>query len=206
MKLNVMVTTAALALMAASAANAATYNYGYTYNGSTMVLDASSADPTGQAIAIGDTFTLVLKAQANKAWQANASFRTSFDGSVNVTGCATRTGNMSATRSLNGASGGNTTINPLYQGCVHAGGQNVEYTSGEIFDELTISYTLLDDGGVGTTIQKSGLIFGGFWQNANISYIDVADESVSEVPLPAAGWMLLVGLGGMMAFRRKSAA
>ena len=28
-------------------------------------------------------------------------------------------------------------------------------------------------------------------------------EDVSAVPLPAAGWLLIVGLGGLLAFRRK---
>jgi hypothetical protein len=42
--------------------------------------------------------------------------------------------------------------------------------------------------------------------DGNASAFRVASISLSEVPLPAAGWMLLVGLGGIAAMKRRRKA
>ena len=42
-----------------------------------------------------------------------------------------------------------------------------------------------------------------FNPNGSKDGFDVAEFSVTPVPLPAAGWMLLAGVGGLVAMRRR---
>lgn len=75
-----------------------------------------------------------------------------------------------------------------------------------VADESNVNPFLFAPGTSGTTLTVTALfsappdVFFGPPDDFNVKSI-----SVSAIPLPAAGWMLLLGVGGLAAVRRKAA-
>ncbi|MFW2543586.1 VPLPA-CTERM sorting domain-containing protein [Primorskyibacter sp. 2E107] len=82
--------------------------------------------------------------------------------------------------------------------------------------DTVFNYFYAEDGSLGSGgsianffgfqgIATASSIIGAFESNTGVGYFTAGAAAAPEVPLPAAGWMLIVGLGGLAAARRRKA-
>ena len=76
------------------------------------------------------------------------------------------------------------------------------------FDDRFIAFNAFNDDSTLDTLMLANFLDGTQDSGANPSFVfaSFTAQGVSEVPLPAAAWMFLAGLGGLSAARRKKRA
>lgn len=115
---------------------------------------------------------------------------TVFDLSTSTAGGST----SGSAAGLNFAAPGSGTVTATYSNIVALTGDS---PVGDIFAKLTLDFTGLAGGGLGRGLYS----FTQDTDNASTKLVPV-----NPVPLPAAGWMLLAGLGGIAAMKRRKKA
>ncbi len=202
-------TTKAIALAAVlampTAAAAATYDFVYDFDGTGLSLASGSDTPSGTSLVIGDVMNIIINAQAGYAWLVDTTHRSSFDASYYVQSGGQRVADMVLTGSLNGVEVFQDNNPNTVQANVHAGGQQFDYTAGDVFDQWSLSWTFKSTTATETIIQSNDfLVNNSIATNNNLSYIQAPD--VAPVPVPASLPLLLGALGfaGYMS-RRKAA-
>lgn len=183
---------------------AATYNFHYTYDGANAVWDAASDDPLNQVLEVGDSYVLTINAQANKAWNVLSSYQSGLDNAFWVGNSGVRHADVTATQALDGNVVNSEQVTDLLQLYVHAGGQQLSYTAGSVFDQFTLRYTLLAGSDVTTILNRNPGFHGTFLNSPYVDYIDAPD--IAAVPLPASLPLLFASFAGLAAYSRRRRA
>ena len=214
-----LMATSAVALLGLSvAAQAASYNFDYVYDGTTLSLVGGSDTPDGTVLNDGDDFRLTMSAAGTDYWDVVVAVVGAFVPlSFAVTESGDRIADISTSWKLDGSEVASRTDTNQLQQYVHVGAQEWDLAAGLLFDQVVIDYTLLSateaDGGplsVSTEItqfssdfilQDSHAFFDGGPSSGVIEY-----RSAAVVPLPAGALLylpvLLMG-GGIAALRRR---
>lgn len=188
--------------LAGASAQAASYNFDVNYfGGGVATLAAGSDDPVNQMLVDGDGFNWSITAQNNDQWLVEVgtplgffpfmAFGTVEDG--------VRTGDFTLTLKNNGSTVHTLTETASVQSLVHIGTNEVVLSTGLVFDQMQLSYTLTSavaesDPTLAVSTTLSGLlpIFGAPEQNA-------FDPGIVYGPVPEPGTylLLLAGLAGV---------
>jgi hypothetical protein len=200
--------TAAI-IVSTSSAQATTYNFNMTYDGSAVSLDPGSDAPNGTVLNVGDTFNINLNATGPDFWHVNSDYSVFVPFSFQVNEYATRTSDISTNFSNNGSSVFAFNDVSISQQFIHVGADTWNLAAGLDFDQVSLSWTLLaiDTNGTSTInagpqfFQGFGQVDAPFFNSPKITY------SVSAVPLPAGLPLLmtaLIGAAGVSSRRRKA--
>jgi hypothetical protein len=195
-----------------SSAQATTYNFNMTYNGTAVSLDPGSDVPNGTVLNVGDTFNLNVAAAGTDFWKVITDYSVFVPLSFQVNESATRTSDISTNFLNNGSNVFNITDTAASQAFIHVGAQTWDLASGLQFDLVQMTWTLLAIDTAGPSTINAGPQFFGFirtdapfFNGPSITY----SGSVSAVPLPAAMPLLIsaiAGLGAVARRRRRKAA
>ena len=200
------------AMLSASPVLAATYDFNMTFDGSAIALDSGSDVPDGTVLEVGDSFTLTLSAVYGDFWRANAAFDAYFPLSFLVPDSATRVADIATEFFRDGSSVGSTVEDDVGQSYVHVGAQQFHLLTGFSFDTVVLNWVFesIDDPFAQTIISASGPNLFESFSDPNIPFFRSPDieyvSAATVVPLPAAGWLMLAGLGGLAALRRRRKA
>jgi hypothetical protein len=195
----------------AAPAYASSFNFNVLYSGNgNAALAVGSDDPVGRAISPGDSFLWTITA-TNGEWHVDVT-RDYFPlMAFPVQGHGERTGDWTLNLLNGGASvftASDSGPNSI-QDFAHMGTNEIGLTSGLVFDDMQLNYTLNGyvpnvppDGPAGTTIQGLLPYLGAPEQNEafpGISYV------TNPIPEPSTYALMLAGLAGVgfMARRRK---
>lgn len=187
------------ALLLPGAANAATYNFVMTFDGTSATLDAGSDTPAGTLLAIGDSFSLNIHTPAGYLWEVNTDLIEVFIlAALPVEEAGTRFGTIGTNLYLGGAMVFSTAASDVEQMSYHVGTQLTTLTAGLQFDSFQVEYTLTGSDAPTLIGSRPDHLFGyfdptngDFFRNPSITY------QPAVVPLPA-GLPLL--LGALVAF------
>lgn len=193
--------------LAAFQAEAATFDFEYTFDGSSISQDAGSDTADGTTLAVGDSFTLDVSAAGDDFWKVDSDFSDFVPLSYAVSDSADRTASIITTWFLDGVAQ-TALIETVSQAFVHVGAQTWDLMAGLMFDQVVIEWTFdaIDDPLADTTINAAGAEFfesfgdpdGSFFSASEISY-----NVSAAVPLPAGLPMLLGALGVFGVLRRR---
>jgi hypothetical protein len=181
-------------------AQATTFSYDYTYDGSTLTTNQTSE---GSPLAVGDVVNLTLHTQGSDYWSATAG--QDLWAPISMQEAADRTGNATWSFLMNGF----VLDSGSYFGQTSSAAHIINFTDPSIdvnFNEFKSSFTLtaysLLDAGV--TTNTLGPIFTMAAGSPEAFYIDTPTY-VASVPEPETYAMMLAGLGlmGAIARRRK---
>jgi hypothetical protein len=183
-------------------ANATSYNFDVTFDGSNATVDGSSDAIAGTNLVPGDFFSLDIHAAGNDYWFVNTTTSTSFNIVLEVDSGA-RIANVTTTLFLDGAQVSQDIELNVGQSSVHVGNQDFDFISGTMFDQVVVDWTFLSQtSGVSTVIQDNTDILrpGAFFRQPYVTYVES-----SVVPLPASFPLFASGLGalGLLGWRRK---
>lgn len=206
-----------------ASAHAASYNFEYEFDGTTLSLVGGSDTPDGTSLADGDSFTLTLSAAVGDYWEVTAALVNAFIPlSFSTSESADRWADIDTTWSLNGSAVDSTSETDVIQRFAHVGAQTWSLADGLMFDQVVIDYTLLlatvqnsgmggpsesttiDQGSSDFILQSFNTFFDGGPNNGAIDYV----HGMAPVPLPAgmALYGSLLAVGGLMASRRRKRA
>ena len=186
---------AAALSLASTAASAAVFNFSITYDGTSQSVDAGSDPTAGTMLTPGDSFTIDFHTDGDDYFNVLNSFNEGIVGSFLVDDGGGRTSNITTTLYLDGVQVGQNIQNGYTQSSVHIGGQGFSFMSGVQFDQMVVTLDFLSTAATMTEIQSNGLVFSFLDElGGNIEYVDVVDGAV---PLPAAAFLFLAGLGGL---------
>ncbi len=199
-------TLAALAVSLVSFAGtqsvAASYVFDIVWDGSSFSETSAGSGLSSTVLNNGDDFTLTLRA-------AGTGFWTALDGNSL----------FPLNPRASGATRGDSTFNIMNDGATVATDNNVNewrccaelgttswnnLTDGTIFDTVVMNYAL--NSGGSQTLFSGGMSTSSFWttdlfkSGPDFSYTEGAP---SEVPLPAGGVLLISGMAGFAALRRR---
>lgn len=195
--------TAVLAFLTfagATPACAATYHFSYDYNGTAALWDTSFDDPLGQVIGVGDSYTLTIHAEANKAWRVLSDFRSGLDNAFLVAGNGVRYADVVAMQMLGGDVIRMEQFGGVLQAYLHTGGQQLSYSAGGVFDRFTLEYTLLEGSVSATILDRDPDFYGSFLSHPQVAYIDFPE--IADVPLPASLPLLFGAFAGLVCLGR----
>ena len=203
----------ACALTAATLSNAAILDFEYQYDGSTLNLLNGPGELIGTAIAVGDTVNLTYSALGSASyWDFSAVG--SDEGNVNLgfeypDSCGTRSSHGSFSAFLNGATLLSDTYSVGSQSCIHLGPNEIDFSSVNMLDAFSISYTM--DSSAATENVIGVYEDDTWWQvwelfGGDIAFTFVPDEpGPSNVPAPSSIALLALGLLSFGISRRRKA-
>lgn len=181
--------------------SAATYIFDATYDGTTVSLNAGSADPSSLTLTAGDDIIYTLSAIAGSGWMTNSA------GSLFpfLALPIDESGDRNVTYTLDFLRSGVSIFNDsdsVTNSFVHFGTNTVAFNSGLIADAFRLSVAF--DSGDDATINGITPIFGTPDRDGAVTFGALA---VSAVPEPAAWTMMIFGfglIGGAMRRRKTS--
>jgi hypothetical protein len=193
-----------LASFAGSQSVAASYVFDIVWDGSALSETSSGSGLSSTVLNKGDDFTLTLRAEGTGFWttlKENSLFplnpRTNGYTRGDSTYDIMNDGQTVAT---------DTNVNE-WRCCAELGTARWEgLANGTVFDTVVMNYTL--NTGWSQTLFSNGMSTSSFWRTdlfgngTNFAYTEAAP---SEVPLPAGGVLLLSGMAGFAALRRRKA-
>lgn len=201
-------TLAALAISLVSFAGtqsmAASYAFDVIWDGTSFTETSAGSGLTSTVLNDGDDFTLTVRAAGTGYW-------TALNGDSN----------FPLNPRASGQTFGNVDTDILNDGVVVATDSNVNegrccaelgttnwgsLADGTMFDMVVMDYTLLSGGS--QTIFASGMSTASFWPTgifSNSGSFSYTPGSTSDVPLPAGGVLMISGLVGFAALRRRKA-
>lgn len=191
-------TLVAASLFLATAAQATLFDFDVEYDGSTFNLDAGSDDPIGALVLAGDSFNYNVQAAGSDFWQVDAGDSFFPFLAFAVAESETRSANFFLNLLLDGVL--QYSSGPLSEdnSFVHMGTNSISLTTGLVFDEMVLDYSLLGTTGAGlTTIQTYNFgpdHPGGF--SPGISYVRDTDPP-SPAPAPATLALVAIALAGL---------
>ncbi len=180
-------------------APAASFTFTYSYDGSAPSLEAGDT-PNGTALVPGDDFTVILAATPGSSFQVMSDINRGFPLTYLVSDSATRTATISTEFSFLGGTVLTIERNSFAQNFVHVGAQNWSLPSGLEFDRVSLSWSFesIAPGGAPTTIQGNAFNFAPFYNASELAF-----APASTVPLPPALPLMLAGIAGLVALRRR---
>ena len=196
------------ALLFSQKAEAASFNFNYTFDGTSISQNAGSDTADGTSLSVGDNFLLTVSAAANDFWKVESDYSDFVPLSYVLTESAFRTASITTTWLLDGVIQ-ETLVETAFQGEVHVGAQSWNLLTGLMFDEVIIDWTFDAIDNLASTVisESSPDIFepfgdpgAPFFRASEISY-----NNMAAVPLPAGLSLMLGALGGLglIARRRK---
>jgi hypothetical protein len=188
-----------LAMVLSAQAQATTYHFNMTYDGTAMSLNPGSADPGITVLQPGDSFMVNLHALGSDYWHVNTDYNVFVPLSFSVYEGASRLAEIATNFLNNGVVLNSTFETNIGQNFVHVGAQNFDLPVGFDFDQVVLTWTMLSISTNGpSTLNNDPGFFNGFGQtdapfvdSPKISYIHV-----SAIPLPAALPLLATALAG----------
>ena len=206
MKKNLLpgLTAGVMMLCSVAVANATTYVYDFTYDGTSVTTTMSAV---GNVLNIGDTVDATFNA-INGYWSAPAG--TGIWTPLGVSPSGYRTGDLSWTFTLNGTVVDSGSLIGAQSSLIHITQQSTTDTAIN-FDTYSWEYTLTgytpQNPSDGSTVLSDGILFGyGDLLNGYGSTNATFQSGSSSVPEPATMLLLGFGLTGLIAVRRKKTA
>jgi hypothetical protein len=182
------------------------YDFLVTFDGATATLDPGSDPVDGTSLVPGDIFRIDVHTVGNDYWQVISSYNAVLFATFGTTTSQTRVADITTTLFLDGVQVAQTVDLAEIQQFVHIGGQVFSFTTGLIFDQLTVDLELLSiDGGITTLDTSSGpdiLSFFPFFRDSQIAYVN----GPTAVPEPSTLAMFGAGLAGLLVYRRRRVA
>lgn len=133
--------TAALSITVSVQA-AAVYDFDIEWNGSVVSLDAGSDDPIGQVLFDGDSFNYNVQTAGNDYWKVDITQGYFPFLAFAIAESADRTATVSLNLLLDGISQFTSGPSGIVNSFVHMGTNTVSLTSGLMFDEIILDYSL----------------------------------------------------------------
>ncbi len=198
-----------LASLTISAAQAAVINIEYQYDGTTFTA-ANGLELFGTVLNVGDTLNLTYFAKgSNSYWDFSTIFST---GNVNLgftypDSCGTRSSSGTYSAWLNGANLLSNNYSNFGQSCIHAGPENIDFSSVTKLDMFKVSYQLDSSDTQNIVGSYSDTTWWQVWelfQPAKTGFVYVPDQA-STVAAPANFALFGLGLSLMALFRTKKA-
>jgi hypothetical protein len=185
------------------------WNFSYTYNGTTAILDPSSDVPTSSPLSPADQANITIRAQNDYYWTVLPTFQQqTFYATLAATTNATRNYSYNIGTYLNGSvvrSGSSSGV----QQFAHFGAQQSPpddiFYSGDTFDELRLNYVLNSDEGMGTLSGSDSLYFNPFYNNSlSFQYTYLNSSTSVPGPLPVLGAFAAFGFSRKLRKRIES--
>lgn len=191
-----------LVSLTATQSLAASYVFDIVWDGSSFSETTAGSGLSSTLLNNGDDFTLTLRA-------ADTGFWTALDGNsnfpLNPRASGTTRGDSTFDIMNDGATVATDTNNNEARCCAELGTTRWEnLADGTVFDTVVMNYTL--NSGGSQTLFSQGMSTSSFWTTdlfrvgPDFSYTEGAP---SEVPLPAGGVLLISGMAGFAALRRR---
>lgn len=194
----------ALVSFAGTQSMAASYVFDIIWDGSSFSEASSGSGLSSTVLNNGDDFTLTLRA-------AGTGFWTALDGNSN----------FPLNPRASGVTRGDSTFDIMNDGATVATDVNANewrccaelgttrwdnLADGTVFDTVVMNYAL--NSGGSQTLFSNGMSTSSFWSTdlfGNGSDFSYTEGAPSEVPLPAGGALLISGIAGFAALRRRKA-
>jgi hypothetical protein len=181
---------------------AALLNYSVTYDGTNQVLDEGSDPMAGTSLSYGDSYLLDLHAKSDGYWKVkDGNWSFSIYASPQFIDAGARTGNVTSTFFMDGTQVALDNDIGISQSLSHAGGQGISLSSGLLFDQIIVDYTLISSTSNTTIFNTNDIYYslmteGSYW-DTRVEYIP------ATIPIPPALYLFGSGLLGLIGLARK---
>ncbi len=190
-----------LVLFAVSSAQATSYTWDLTYDGTTLSETSSGSGFAGAILSVNDDFELTVRAAGDGFWTATGAsaslpINPSFDGWSGTT-----TANAISTGFLDGVQVFQDTEMGASRAYAELGVNSWSLPSGLLFDLVVLDYTLLS-----TNPSTDPILSGQLWDTPFRGAEYTAVEGEGSVPVPAPLALLGIGMLALGYSRLKKAA
>jgi hypothetical protein len=198
-----------LAFLTISTAQAAVIDIEYQYDGTTFKA-LNGLELFGTVLNVGDTLNLTYVAKGSKSyWDFSTIFST---GNVNLgftypASCGSRSTSGSYSAWLDGTNLLSNNYNNVGQSCIHAGPENIDFSSVTKLDMFKVSYQLNASSAPSIVGSYSNSTWWQVWelfQPSNTGFVYVQDQAAT-VAAPANLALFGLGLTLMSLFRTRKA-
>ncbi len=214
---SIYVLAAVVGLGFGATAQAASYTFEYSFDGTSASLVAGSDVPDGTSLVDGDDFTLSIGTVGGAFWEVTEAVVNAFVPlSFAISESGNRLANLNTSWLLGGVEVDSRTDTGIIQSEVHMGAQHWDLALGLQFDEVVLNYTLIEATEVGSTnpvgttisqfssdfiLEDSHTFYAGGPSKGEIEY----KSGMAPVPLPAgmALYLPILAVGGFTAMRRR---